>query len=94
MNVAIMVLVLALGASSVEVVLTPEEQTVAFLEDRITELEAELNTCADNYDISRTIITNQDEHIQALRRSQRWKTVREWFRIGAGVGVGYAAGNN
>lgn len=74
--------------------LTPEEQAIAFLEDRIVVLETELFTCADNYDISRTIITDQDEHIQALRRSQKWKTIREWIRIGAGVGVGYAAGNN
>lgn len=74
--------------------LTPEEQTIAFLEDRIVVLETELFTCADNYDISRTIITDQDEHIQALRRSQKWRTIREWLRIGAGFGVGYVAGNN
>ena len=88
------VLSLMLSMPPPEAVMTPEEETIAVLLVRIETLEKELNLCADDNLTSATIITNQDEHIKKLRRSQKWKTTREWLRVGAGFAVGYAVGDN
>ena len=97
MNGVALAIVLALALPPTDVhrgEMTPEEQTIAFLEDEIFKLKKALALCADDNLTSATIIMNQDEHIKKLRRSQKWKTTREWLRVGAGFAVGYAVGGN